>query len=96
MAPYPAYDGSEPCRQVDPELYYPSSFNAVRKTTRLMMDSMCNACHAREACLMWALHHERDGYWAGTTPEDRFRLRRQMGIRLHVPGMSETDGRAVA
>jgi len=96
MAPYPTYDGSEPCRQVDPEIYYPSSFNAVRKTTRLMMDSMCNDCHAREACLSWALHHEREGYWAGTTPEDRYRLRRQMGIRLRVPGMSDSDGRAVA
>ena len=96
MAPYPAYDGTEPCREVDPEIYYPSSFNAVRRTTRALMDQLCNACHARESCLMWALHHERDGYWAGTTPEDRFRLRRQMGITLQVPVIPITERRSVA
>ena len=96
MVAYPAYDGSEPCRQVDPEIYYPSSFNAMTRMTRALMDSLCNDCHARDACLMWALHHEREGYWAGTTPEDRYRLRRQMGISLDVPMIPITERRAVA
>lgn len=96
MVAYPSYDGSEPCREVDPEIYYPSSFNAVRRTTRALMDQMCNACHAREACLMWALHHEREGYWAGTTPEDRHKLRRQLGIPLQVPVIPLTERRQVA
>ena len=96
MAPYPAYDGSEPCRQVDPELYYPSSFNALRRSTRALMDDLCNACHAREACLMWALHHEKDGYWAGTSPEDRYRMRRHMRITLDVPAIPLVERRQVA
>lgn len=96
MAPYPAFDGSEPCRQVDPDLYYPSTFNAVPRMTRQLMDGLCNACHAREACLLWALHHERDGYWAGTTPEDRYRLRKQMRIQVQVPVIPLTERRQVA
>lgn len=96
MAPYPAYNGSEPCREVDPEIYYPSSFNAVTRATRALMDELCNACHVRDACLMWALHHEKDGYWAGTTPEDRHRLRRHMRITLDVPVIPLTERRQVA
>lgn len=96
MAAYPPYDGSEPCREVDPEIYYPSTFNAVKRSTRALMDQLCNACHARDACLMWALHHEKDGYWAGTTPEDRHRLRRAMGISLDVPVIPINERRAVA
>ena len=96
MVAYPAYDGSEPCRQVDPEIYYPSSFYAVTRMTRALMDSLCNDCHARDACLLWALHHEKDGYWAGTTPEDRYRLRRSMNILLDVPTIPITERRQVA
>jgi len=60
------------------------------------MNSLCNSCTSQQGCLMWALHHEREGYWAGTTPEDRHRLRRQMGIRLRVPGISDGDRRSAA
>ena len=45
MAAYPPYDGSEPCREVDPEIYYPSTFNGVKRSTRALMDQLCNACH---------------------------------------------------
>lgn len=96
MADYPAYDGSEPCREVDPEIYYPSTFNALKRSTRTLMDQLCNACHARDACLMWALHHEKEGYWAGTTPEDRIRMRRDLRIVLSVPVIPITERRAVA
>ena len=96
MVAYPAYDGSEPCREVDPEIYYPSSFNAVQRQTRLLMDSLCNDCHARDICLMWALAHERDGYWAGTTPPDREQMRRDLGIKVMVPVIPVTERRSVA
>ena len=96
MVAFPAYDGSEPCRQVDPEIYYPSSFNAVTRMTRQLMDSLCNDCGMREPCLLWALHHEADGYWAGTTPADREKMRRHMRVSLNVPVIPLTERRKVA
>lgn len=96
MVAFPAYDGHEPCRQVDPDLYYPSTFNAVPRRTRALMNELCNECHMREPCLMWSLHHEKDGFWAGTTPEDRHRMRRDLRIVLSVPVIPITERRAVA
>ena len=96
MAPFPAYDGSEPCRTVDPELYYPSSFNAVTSMTRALLNSLCHDCQAQPACLLWALHHEDQGFWAGTTPTDREKLRRDMGIKVSVPLIPITERRAAA
>ena len=96
MLDYPAFDGDEPCRQVDPELFYPSSFNAVTKQTRALMDSLCNDCHMREPCLMWALNHESEGFWAGTTPPDREKIRRKLKIKLQLPVIASTERRKVA
>lgn len=96
MAPYPAYDGTEPCRQVDPDIYYPSTFNAVPRMTRALLNELCNGCAMRDPCLMWALHHEKDGFWAGTTPEDRHKMRRTLRIPLNVPVIPITERRAVA
>ena len=85
MINYPAYDGTEPCRQVDPEVFYPATFNGVSRATKALLKGMCGDCHMREPCLMWAIKHEKDGFWAGTTPEDRIKLRRQLGITLQSP-----------
>jgi len=82
MAAYPAYDGNEPCRQVDPDIFYPVTFNGLAMSTKALLNSMCNDCHMREPCLSWAIGHEKEGYWAGTTPEDRMRLRKKLGVKL--------------
>lgn len=82
MATYPAYTGDEPCRQVDPEWFYPVTFNGVTRKDRAMLNDLCNGCSMREPCLSWALAHEKEGFWAGTTPEDRIKLRRKMSIAL--------------
>lgn len=96
MARYPNYTGSEPCRQVDPEIFYPSTFNAVPGKTRALMNDMCNSCEMRDPCLLWALHHEEQGFWAGSTPEDRKRMRQRMGIKLQTPTLYPTPERKVA
>ena len=80
---FPRFTGDEPCRQVDPEIYFPDTFNGVTRRTRKLMDGMCKSgCAMREQCLDWALKHEAEGYWAGTSPADRERMRRQKGIRM--------------
>lgn len=96
MARYPAYTGNEPCREVDPEIFYPSSFNALTNMTRALLNSMCNSCPMREPCLMWALHHEEEGFWGGSNPEERKRMRKRMGIKLKTPALYPIPERKVA
>ena len=40
----------------------------------------CNRCPVRDSCLEHALKFESFGYWAGTTPAMRRRIRKQRGI----------------
>jgi len=91
---YPEWTGDEPCRQVDPEAFFPSSFNAVTRAHRQLLTDLCNSCDSRQVCLMWALHHESEGWWAGTKPSERDLMRRQLGIRLDAPVIPLTDRRA--
>ena len=91
---YPDFDGTQPCRQIDPEFFHPSCFSSISAQHRNMLINLCNDCHMREACLSWAIRHEDHGWWAGTTPTDRKYLRRQMGIRLETPMLPLADRRA--
>lgn len=79
---YPDFTGDEPCREIDPDLIYPVSFMNMKVRDRVVLEGMCNACPMREPCLMWAIRHEDEGWWAGTMPTDRMKLRKKMGIRL--------------
>lgn len=45
----------------------------------------CMACHIRLECLDWALAHEAHGFQAMTRRNARFKLRKQLGIRLRPP-----------
>jgi len=42
----------------------------------------CVACPVKAECLQHALEYEDYGYWAGTNPVQRHKMRRQLGIRL--------------
>lgn len=42
--------------------------------------SICAGCPAATPCLDYALRHNVDGIWAGTTPHDRHRIREARGI----------------
>ncbi|MEV6133110.1 WhiB family transcriptional regulator [Streptomyces violaceusniger] len=73
-APYPRLTGTEPCR-ADPELFF-STKEDDRKEAQLL----CGPCPVREQCLAWALDNPSKthyGVWAGTTRNDRSRLRRE-------------------
>ena len=52
----------------------------------------CLMCPVREECLDYALVHERDGYWGGTSSQTRKRLRRQRRINLKTPKAFEVQG----
>ena len=78
-APYPPTTGQEPCRTGNPDRWFPDlganglSYEAVK--------AECRPCPTREACLLYALHHDVQGVWGATSPEDRKNLRRKQGIK---------------
>jgi len=65
------------CRLMDTELWFPTTGEAAPAAR-----AACERCPVAGACLAWALDHERHGCWAGTTAEERTRLRREYGIKL--------------
>ena len=44
--------------------------------------AVCAACPVKEECLIHALRYEEYGYWGGTGPTQRIRIRKQLGIKL--------------
>ena len=45
----------------------------------------CHHCPVYLECFDWALRHENHGFWAGTTPKMREKIRRQRGSHLARP-----------
>ena len=74
---YPAFDGSQPCRQVDPEIFFPES--GVPVSSRLAKE-LCEACDFTAPCLAYALKVQVSGIWGGTTDGERRRFRKAHGI----------------
>jgi WhiB family redox-sensing transcriptional regulator len=70
------------CAQTDIEIFFspsPTSREAV------MAKEICGRCVDREACADWALRHEDSGIWGGTSPKERRKMRKQLGIELQAP-----------
>ena len=72
----PFFDGSQPCAQIDPELFFPdnSAQGAVYlKTTR----PICKSCEFESLCLEYAVNTPTTlGIWAGTTERQRMQIRK--------------------
>lgn len=76
------------CIGVDPEVFFPKA-PTVGTLERHYNDDIpvvlvrraqefCSRCEVRAECLDYAMAHAvEDGIWAGTTPKDRRRLRKQ-------------------
>lgn len=99
------------CRGEDPQLFYPPV--APHKISAAHVDRVrpiCRTCPVFNGCHAWAVANELDGIWAATSPTNRERLRRAMGIAapsvvvdLAIPAELEptvesltADGRSVA
>lgn len=65
------------CRGEDPKVFYPDPPQAGLAATRI-----CQPCPAQVACLAWALEHDEQGVWGGTTAEQRRTMRRPAGSRM--------------
>lgn len=68
-----------PCQDVDPELFFPISYGSLASARQIeKARGVCGRCPVAVACLRAALDnpHIDDGIWAGTTPEQRRKLRK--------------------
>lgn len=76
---FPSFSGAV-CKTIGTDMFYSDDegeythLDAVRR--------ICTTCPASTACLEWALKHESEGIWGGTTPIQRKHMRRQLGIIL--------------
>ena len=62
------------CQETDPEAFYP-----VRGGSNRAAKAICAACEVRSECLEYALAQPQIddwGIWAGTTEQERGRMRR--------------------
>lgn len=78
-APY--FDGSQPCAQVGGDVWFTEDFGDM-KALAPSLTKICNTCHFKKACLKYAVTHQVDGFWAGTTPSERKRIRKEKGIAI--------------
>ncbi|MGW0485797.1 WhiB family transcriptional regulator [Nonomuraea sp. NPDC003214] len=74
------------CRDADPELFFPISYNGADHLRVMAAKAICGSCPIRQRCLDYALTHPAqtaDGIWAGTTPDQR-RAHRRRTLRARL------------
>lgn len=91
----PAFDGTQKCAGMDTEIFYPIEF--LDRGEARVIEKFCNNCSFKQECFEWALVHEAYGFWGGTTPPDRERIRRANKIGLvpveYISEFFNGDGR---
>lgn len=90
--PYPAFDGTQPCRDLDPELFFPKN-SKESWYHPLQTRPACDECPFLEECLAYALANDVSGFWGGMTHADRKEERKRLGI--HAAPVWVSDARMV-
>jgi len=78
-APY--FDGTQPCAQTDPEIFFPENALESRRVHKVVTE-ICSSCHFREPCLEYSLNNVLHGTWAGFT---EFQRNKMGGKKRHYP-----------
>lgn len=60
-------------------------YAGIGKTTSPQVKQLCNDCPVKKECLDHALHHEKYGFWGGTTEKQRKIIRKREGIIYQAP-----------
>lgn len=66
------------CVNTDPEAFFPDMMEHS-KYEMAVPRKVCASCPVREACLEWALCHEKEGIWGGLDSAERNRMRKARG-----------------
>jgi hypothetical protein len=72
----PFFDGTQPCREIGPDLFFAED-NSEAEKLKALVKPICGKCQFNSECLEWALVNNELGIWAGTTDLDRQRLKRK-------------------
>lgn len=70
----PSFDGSQPCAQLDPELFFPEEETPL--TEIQIAINVCKTCEFEIECLRYAVKNSVQGIWGGTTDKQRRSLKR--------------------
>lgn len=66
----PSFDGTQPCANQDPELFFPTE-KVEEERVKIFAQTLCGRCRFKNECLEWAVTNKEIGIWAGTTDHDR-------------------------
>jgi WhiB family redox-sensing transcriptional regulator len=70
------------CQREDPELFFPVELTGAESLRRISAaKAVCGRCPVRRSCLSYALKTAQDGIWGGTTPDERYAMRRPAARR---------------
>ena len=72
------------CEGLDTEFFYPPQEKFEPGEAELLK-RICIECPVMEACLEWAIAHERYGVWGATTPYERGVNRKGYNIMVSDP-----------
>ncbi|MFE6272282.1 WhiB family transcriptional regulator [Streptomyces goshikiensis] len=67
-----------PCREVDPELFFPIGTTGPALLQIEEAKAVCRRCPVTEQCLQWALESGQNaGVWGGLSEEERRAMKRR-------------------
>jgi hypothetical protein len=69
---YPPIDGSQPCAQTDPDLWFPGPGQSAESQTAV---ALCGTCPFTDACRTYGLNHAVTGIWGGLSDWHRREMR---------------------
>ena len=72
------------CLGIDTDFFYPAQ-DKFEPGEAQLLKRICVDCPVMDACLEWGLAMERYGVWGGTTPFERFGIRKRLNIMVSDP-----------
>jgi len=77
------------CRGKDLEQFFPDRTMQEKEgfayPNQRELEQLCESCPVQAECLDHALRWERYGWWAGTTANEREKIRKKTGIKCLEP-----------
>jgi WhiB family redox-sensing transcriptional regulator len=89
MSDYPKWESMPACAGTDTEMWFCED-DETGYREKSLIQRICASCEVKEQCLNYSLHHSVHGFWAGTTPRERMRLRKERNI-ISTPIYSAWD-----
>lgn len=99
---FPDYDGTQSCAGSDTNFFYEFDTlsglhepfmeyhsDAVEREQLQYLTRVCSQCPFLTKCFGYAVKHESQGFWGGTSPAQRHRLRKEYNIILDETNVSD-------